>query len=76
MNQYWRNVASMATRFGNSLFGGDKRGESISSAVGRKAIAGRRRYIFWEACINLLFALPPMSQRNHCEEQAKKEQHG
>lgn len=42
---YLGNLGSMATRFLSALFGGDRRGESTSSAVGRKAADGRRLYI-------------------------------
>lgn len=62
---YWRNLASMTTRWLNSLFGGDRRGESVSSAVARKAREGRRRYIVLEALINVPFAL--LGERHHCE---------
>ena len=68
---YWRNLLSMTTRWLNSLFGGDKRGESTSSAVGRKAAEGRRLYIVLEALIDLPFAA--LGQRHHCAVQAAKE---
>ena len=71
MSRYTDNLLSMATRFGNSLFGGNRRGESISSAVGRKAAQGRRRYIVLEAVIDLGFAL--LGQRHHCATQAARE---
>lgn len=54
----------MLTRFGNSLFGGNRRGETISSAVGRKAQEGRRLYIVWEAAIDFAFSFT--GQRHHC----------
>lgn len=50
----------------NVLFGGNNVDETISSAVGRKAKAGRRFYIIWEAVINLMFAMIT-GERNHCE---------
>ena len=62
---YWRNLGSMATRFLSALFGGDRRGESTSSAVARKAMQGRRGYIVLEALIDLLFAAFA-GQRHHC----------
>lgn len=70
---YARNLLSMTTRWLNALFGGNRRGESVSSAVGRKAMAGRRLYIIAEAVINLGFAMAK-GERNHCEMQAVKEQ--
>lgn len=69
--RYWANLGSMLTRFGNSLFGGNRRGESISSAVGRKAAEGRRFYIIAEAAIDLLFST--VGQRHHCAVQASLE---
>lgn len=68
---YWRNLLSMTTRWLNSLFGGDRRGESTSAAVGRKAAEGRRLYIIAEALINLPFAV--LGQRHHCATQATRE---
>lgn len=50
----------------NVIFGGNNPDETISSAVGRKALEGRRLFIVLEALINLLFAL--IGQRNHCED--------
>ena len=63
---YWRNLGSAATRFLNSLTGGNRKGESTSSAVARKAMQGRRFYIVAEAAIDLLFAVAA-GQRHHCE---------
>ena len=62
---YWRSLASMTTRWLNSLFGGDRRGESVSSAVARKALEGRRLFIIAEALINVPFAV--LGERYHCE---------
>lgn len=50
-------------RWLNARLGGDPR-ETISSAVGRKAVAGRRWAIASEALINLPFAL--LGERDHC----------
>lgn len=61
---YLSNLGSMATRFLNALTGGNRRGESVSSAVGRKAAQGRRVYIMWEAAIDLMFAFA--GERHHC----------
>lgn len=72
---YWGNLGSAATRLLNSLTGGNRRGESTSAAVGRKAAEGRRLFIAIEALIDLVFALPPISQRHHCDRQFRKE-HG
>ncbi len=47
----------------NAWLGG-RADETISSAVGRKAIAGRRWAIAAEALIDLPFAL--LGERNHC----------
>jgi len=58
---YLSNLGSMATRFGNSLFGGNKRGESMSSAV-----------IAFEAIINVPFAVLNR-ERHHCDNQFRKE---
>lgn len=62
-----RRVLIALDQLWNVLLGGDNPDETISSAVGRKAREGRRFFIFWEAVINLFFACPPMSERNHCE---------
>lgn len=62
---YWRNLGSMATRFLNALAGGNRRGESTSSAVARKAMQGRRGYIVLEALIDLIFAF--FGERHHCQ---------
>jgi hypothetical protein len=69
---YTRNLLSMTTRFLNAVFGGNRRGESMSSAVGRKALKGRRFYIITEAVINLAFAIT-VGQRDHCGQQYGKE---
>lgn len=63
---YWSNLGSMTTRWLNSLWGGNRRGETVSSAVGRKAASGRRRYIIWEAAIDLMFAIA-RGERHHCQ---------
>jgi hypothetical protein len=55
----------MTTRWFNSLLGGNRRGESTSSAVGRKAAQGRRGYIIAEAAIDLVFAVIT-GTRHHC----------
>lgn len=70
---YRGNLLSMTTRWLNSLFGGNRRGESTSSAVGRKAAEGRRLFIVFEALIDVPFAL--LGQRHHCDRQFRKE-HG
>ena len=70
---YRGNLLSMTTRWLNSLFGGNRRGESTSSAVGRKAAEGRRLFIALEALIDVPFAL--LGQRHHCDRQFRKE-HG
>lgn len=62
---YLRNLGSMATRLLNAILGGNRRGESTSSAVGRKAAQGRRLYIIWEASIDLIFAF--FGERHHCQ---------
>ena len=61
---YLRNIGSMATRFLSALFGGDRRGESTSSAVARKAMQGRRQYIILEALIDLGASF--FGERHHC----------
>jgi hypothetical protein len=70
---YWSNLASMATRMLNAVTGGNRRGESTSAAVGRKATEGRRLFIAFEGAIDLLFSL--FGQRHHCDAQRRKE-HG
>ncbi len=70
--RYARNLLSMTTRWLNALFGGNRRGESTSSAVGRKAAEGRRFYIIAEAAIDLAFAVIA-GQRHHCATQAERE---
>lgn len=69
---YLRNLLSMTTRWLNALFGGDRRGESASSAVGRKAAQGRRAFIVAEAAIDLAFAVIK-GERHHCARQAERE---
>lgn len=68
---YRANLLSMTTRWLNAVFGGNHRGESTSSAVGRKAVEGRRAFIIFEAIINLPFAF--LGQRDHCFAQYEKE---
>lgn len=68
---YARNILSISTRWLNALFGGNRRGESTSSAIGRKAIEGRRAFIIIEAIVNLPFAC--LGQRDHCFVQYQKE---
>jgi hypothetical protein len=68
---YRGNLLSMTTRWLNSLFGGNRRGESTSAAVGRKAAEGRRLFIAFEALIDVPFAL--IGQRHHCDRQFLKE---
>jgi hypothetical protein len=72
---YWRNLASAATRFGNALLGGDGRGETMSAATARKAKAGRRLFVVFEAAIDLMFAAIK-GERHHCEGQRIKEHGG
>ena len=64
--RYLFNVLIGLDQFGNTLAGGNP-DETISSRVGRAARKGKRRAILLEALINLIFALPPISQRGHCE---------
>lgn len=71
MGRYLDTLGSAATRLLNSLGGGDRRGESTSSAIGRKAQEGRRLFIALEAIVNLPFAFA--GKRNHCFEQYLKE---
>lgn len=68
---YTGNLLSMTTRWLNAVFGGDRRGESVSSAVGRKAADGRRRAIIVESFINVPFAF--LGERHHCDTQFRKE---
>ncbi len=63
---YLLNVIIGLDQLGNTLTGGNP-DETISSRVGRAARQGKRRAVFIEAVINLIFALPPLSQRHHCE---------
>lgn len=49
----------------NVLLGGNNPDETISSAVGRKALQGRRGFIVLEAFINLPFAF--LGERDHCQ---------
>lgn len=66
MRRYLGNLGSMTTRWLNSVLAGNRRGESTSSSVGRKARDGRRTFIVFEAAIDLAFALIT-GQRHHCE---------
>ena len=52
-------------QFGNVLAGGDNPDETISSAVGRKALAGRRWALLAERVIDALF-LRLTGERGHC----------
>lgn len=70
---YLRNLGSMATRFLSALLGGNRRGESTSSAVARKAMQGRRFYIIAEAAIDLGAAIVA-GQRHHCANNVEGDQ--
>lgn len=62
-------LGSMATRCFNALAGGDIRGESTSSAVGRKSLEGRWRFRIWGFAIDLAFLIATKGkQRRHCIE--------
>lgn len=65
MTRYLMNILIGFDQLGNALFDGNP-DETISSRVGKAAIAGKRRAIILEALINLLFAVI-RGQRNHCE---------
>jgi len=60
-----RRVLIAIDQLWNVLLGGNNTDETISSAVGRKALEGRRRFIMLEALINVPFAF--LGERNHCE---------
>lgn len=67
MRRYLLNVLIGFDQLGNSFAGGNP-DETVSSRTHKAALAGKRRAIFFEALINLIFALPPMSERSHCEQ--------
>lgn len=56
----------MMTRLLNALFGGNRRGESVSSALARKAAQGRYFFIVAEALNDLMFAIFKR-ERHHSE---------
>lgn len=62
---YLRRSLVAIDRAWNVILGGNRDGETISSAVGRKAAQGRRLFIITEALIDLLFAL--RGERHHCQ---------
>lgn len=70
MRRYLFNLLIGFDQLGNSFIGGNP-DETISSRAHKAALAGKRRAIFFEALINLIFALPPMSERLHCERSAE-----
>lgn len=65
-----RRILIALDQLGNVLFGGNNPRETISSAVGRKAVEGRRLFIVLEALINVPFAF--MGERNHCERRIER----
>ena len=52
---YFRRVLISIDQCWNVILGGDCEDETISSAVGRKAIEGRRWALIAEHCIDWLF---------------------
>ena len=65
-DSYLKRVALAYDRAWNAMFGGSDR-ETISSSVGRKAVAGIWWALVAEKVINLIFFLY-LGQRNHCRE--------
>jgi len=55
MRRYAYNLLIAFDQLGNVLLGGDNPDETISSAVGRKAVAGRRWALVAERGIDWLF---------------------
>lgn len=62
---YLRRSLMAIDRAWNTILGGNRDGETISSAVGRKAAEGRRLFVILEAGIDLIFAIA-CGQRHHC----------
>lgn len=65
IRRYLRNIFVAIDQFGNVLLGGDNPDETISSAVGRKAAAGRRWAVLAERTIDWLF-FHLAGERGHC----------
>lgn len=55
MRRYLLNLLIAFDQWANCLFGGNNPDETISSAVGRKAIAGRKWALVAERVIDALF---------------------
>lgn len=63
VRRYLLNILISIDQFVNTVFGGSP-DETISSAVGRKAIEGRRWALILESIINPIFAV--LGDDNHC----------
>lgn len=70
MRRYLFNLLIGFDQLAN-VFGGGHPDETISSRTHKAALTGKRRAVVFEALINLMFAFPPMSERNHCENSAE-----
>lgn len=64
MSRYIRNLLISIDQLGNALGGGDA-DETISSRVGKAALAGRRWALLMERVIDWLF-LQVTGERDHC----------
>lgn len=69
MRRYLINLLIAIDQLGNVVLGGDNPDETISSAVGRRALAGRRWAVIAAAAIDAL-AFRLAGERNHCRNAA------
>lgn len=65
MRRYLLNALIALDQLGNALLAGNNPDETISSAVGRKAAAGRRWAVLAERTIDWLF-FHLAGERGHC----------
>lgn len=72
MKRYVLNALIALDQFGNVLLGGNNPDETISSAVGRKASAGRKWALAAEWLIDRLFVWLGEAP-GHCRRMAEKE---
>ena len=61
---YLKNILLALDQLGNVILGGNNPDETISSAVGRKAMKGVKWALIAEKPINFIFEL--LGEKNHC----------
>lgn len=72
IRRYLLNALVALDQLGNVLLGGNNPDETISSAVGRKAMAGRRWALIAERAIDWLF-YNLTGERGHCRAKIETE---